>query len=95
VESNGVHFDEYARDILSEDIASLEPEDDGKQNITDLADFINIFEKKVSKSEVLDKHIDLINPFIDADKAIDMYRRFAKEARAVFNSYPNLKEYMK
>jgi 7-cyano-7-deazaguanine synthase in queuosine biosynthesis len=95
VESNGVHFDEYARDIFSEDIASLKPDDEGKHNITDLGDFINIFEKRVSKSEILDKHIDLINPFIDVDKAINMYRKFAKEARSVFNSYPILKEYMK
>ncbi len=69
-------------------------DNDGKLNITDLAEFISLFEKGVSKSEILDKHIDLINPFIDADKAIDMYRRFAKEARTVFNSYSNLKEYM-
>jgi len=65
------------------------------KNITDLAEFINIFETASSKSEILDKHIDLINPYIDSDKAIDMYRRFAQETRVVFNSYPNLKEYMR
>lgn len=94
VESNGISLDEYARDIFSEDMSSIEPEDDGKRNITDLAEFINIFEIARSKSEILDKHIDLINPYIDSDRAIEMYRRFAKETRAVFNSYPNLKGYM-
>ena len=34
---------------------------------------------------------DLINQYIDAPRAIAMYRRFVAEARTVFNNYPSLK----
>lgn len=90
IEANGVRLPEYQRDVMGEDIAALPADDDGKRNLVDLAEFVKSFEIGESEAAVIDKYPELVNRHIDSSKAIDMYCRFASEARVVFDSYPNL-----
>lgn len=90
IESNGVQLNEYHRDLFIEAVAGLPPDDDGKRNLMDLAEFVLHFEKNRSNAEFMEVFPELINEEIDADKAIKMYKRFASEARAVFNKYPQI-----
>jgi hypothetical protein len=89
-EYNEVFLDEYGADIFSQNISSLEWDNDGKKNFIELAEFIRFFEKANSSAEILTEYPELINEQIDLKKAIAMYRRFAKEARHVLNRYPHL-----
>jgi 7-cyano-7-deazaguanine synthase in queuosine biosynthesis len=91
VEANNVSISEYERDILAEAIGLLDPDDEGKRNLMDLAEFVKLFERRVSKALMTETFPDLISKNIDVDKAIDMYRRFAIEARSVFDRYPTIK----
>ena len=93
-EFNGVKLNEYGRDLFVERIESLGPEDDGRRNFVELAEFIRFFERAGSTAEILIEYPDLINKYIDAPKAIEMYQRFAREARTVLNRYPILSSIM-
>lgn len=90
IEANGVQLNEYRRDLLSENIAQLNVIDEGKRNFIELAEFVRSFESMVSQAEIEYTYPELRNPYIDANKAVDMYHRFAVEARAVMNNYSNL-----
>lgn len=89
-EFNGVNLAEYGRDLFAEQVESLGPEDDGRRNLIELAEFVRFFERSTSTNEILLEYPELVNSHIDKAKAIDMYRRFAKEARTVFNHYPTI-----
>jgi hypothetical protein len=93
-EFNGVKLNEYGRDLFVERIESLGPEDDGRRNFVELAEFIRFFERADSTAEILIEYPDLINKYIDTPKAIEMYQRFAREARTVLNRYPILSSIM-
>jgi len=89
-ESNGIKINEYNKDILSKDIANLDPNDRGKRNFVELAEFVKIFQSTSSQAQIINSYPELINDSFDTGKAIDMYRRFALEANQVFSTYPNL-----
>ena len=95
VEAHGVVVPEYKRDLLTEDVESAPPEDDGKRNLVELGEFVTLFENARSQAELEDLFPDLINPNIDAAEAAEMYRRFAAEARAVFNRYPTIRDFLR
>jgi hypothetical protein len=71
-------------------LASLNAEDEGKRNLVELAEFVKTIENATNNAVFEDLYPDLSNPHIDIPQAIDMYRRFAREARSVFNQYHNL-----
>lgn len=85
-EHNGISFPEYKRDLFSEDVPSLDVDDDGKRNLVELASFAHLFNTECEGSL---EHIfpDLINADFDKSEAIEMYRRFAREAEAVLRSH--------
>jgi len=89
-EFNGVMLKEYGIDILSENVASLGPDNDAKRNFIELAEFVRFFESTTTEAEILMEYPELVNENIDAAQATNMYHRFAKEARTVFNRYPHL-----
>ena len=91
IEANGVTIQEFKRDLLAEEITSLGFEDEGKRNIIELAEFVKFIETAGSDAAIEYAYPDLINQYIDAPRAIAMYRRFEVEARTVFNNYPSLK----
>lgn len=95
VEAHGVSLPEYKRDLLAEDVESAPPDDDGKRNLVELGEFVTLFEKAGSQAELEDLFPDLINPSIDPGVAAEMYRRFAAEARAVFDRYPAIRDFLR
>jgi hypothetical protein len=89
LEAHGLILKEYERDLLAEDIASLAPDDEGKRNAVELAEFVYTFTSR-SEAELLSDYPDLISENINFDDAIAMYRRFAGEAQRVLNRYPGI-----
>jgi 7-cyano-7-deazaguanine synthase in queuosine biosynthesis len=90
VEFNGLRLPEYKRDLFRENIAALAPEDDGKRNIVDLAEFVHVFGSGRSQAQLEETYPDLASPYFSALTATSMYRRFAAEAISVFGSYPTV-----
>lgn len=95
VEAHGVFLPEYKRDLLAEDVENAPPDDDGKRNLVELGEFVTIFENAGSQAALEDLFPDLINPNINADAAVQMYRRFASEARSVFDRYPTVRDFLR
>lgn len=85
-EYNGMTLDEFARNLLKEDIDKLKFDDEGRRNITELAEFANSFEL-FNDTEIEFNFPDLTSPYIEKEQAVDMYRRFANETRSVFSNY--------
>jgi 7-cyano-7-deazaguanine synthase in queuosine biosynthesis len=93
LEFNGLYLKEYKRDLLTENIAGLPPEDDGKRNLVELVEFAYLF-KTLRDSELEYTYPELINAQIDKAKAISMYRRLADEIEVVLRNYPNAAKLM-
>jgi len=89
LESHGFVLNEYERDLLVENISSLAPDDDGKKNAVELAEFAYVFSTR-TEADLLADYPDLISPNIDFEQAIAMYRRFAAEAQRVLSTYPGV-----
>jgi len=90
IEHNGAAVNEYARDLLAEDVAALSPDDEGKRNLVELAEFVGLFRGNRSRAEMELLFPELVTTKFDAGQTIDMYRRFAREAIAVLRRYPSL-----
>lgn len=90
-EFGGLKLPEFARDLLNEDIDKLKTDDEGRRNLTELAEFAKIF-GEFSDADIEFNFPDIISPFIDQERAIKMYRRFADETRKVFSNYPFAKK---
>jgi hypothetical protein len=95
VEAHGVQLSEYKRNLMMENVAALHPEDEGKRNLVELAEFITLFEQNHPQAFLEEVYPDLINRYINAEKAVEMYSRFAAEARAMFNCYPQLRDFLR
>lgn len=79
----------YARNLWSEHVSRLGADDDGRRNLVDLAEFVTRF-RSGSNEELMSEFPELYSQAFDGALAIDMYRRFAAEATAVLQRYPNL-----
>jgi 7-cyano-7-deazaguanine synthase in queuosine biosynthesis len=90
VETHGVSLLEYKRDLFAQDAGALDPDDEGKRNLVELAEFVKLFEQETSQASLEEIYPELINPHINAPQAVAMYRRFAVEARTIFNRYPQI-----
>jgi 7-cyano-7-deazaguanine synthase in queuosine biosynthesis len=76
----------YGRDVFKLKFGSLQPADEGRRNLADLAELTLKFEK-MSNSELYDEWPELFSENIDAPATIEMYRRAAAETRAVLSKY--------
>jgi Queuosine biosynthesis protein QueC len=76
----------YGRDVFKSKFGSLEPVDEGRRNLADLAELTLKFEK-MSNTELYDEWPELYSENIDAPATIAMYRRAAAETRAVLSKY--------
>ena len=90
IEWHGVRLPEYERDLLSENISALPATDEGKRNIVDIADFVLHFGDQYTDAQLQVEFPDMRNEYIDAGQALAMYRRFSREALAVFANYPGV-----
>ena len=82
---------QYGRDVFSADFRSLPPDDEGRRNLVDLAEFTLKFEQ-LSIQELYDEWPELFSSNIDAAATISMYQRAAAETRAVLANYPVLSQ---
>lgn len=95
LERNNITLNEYQRDLLNENVSRLSADDLGKRNLSDLCQFISLFagpSRIAADDELCISFPELYSDYLDATKAIAMYRRFASEALAVFNGYPQVKK---
>lgn len=90
LEYHGLVLPEYARDLCSEDIATLPADDGGKKSIVDLAEFVHWFDGAYSDGKIEGAFPELVNEHIDRGRAIGTYRRFAVEALQVLGKYPGV-----
>jgi hypothetical protein len=91
LEYNDVFLAEYQRDLLNLDIGSLPVSDTGKVNLIELGEFIVWFGGGFPDAKLLETFPELYSENFDAAEAIQMYRRFAIEARTVLDRYPGVR----
>ena len=90
LESNGISLPEYQRDLLQENIAKINADDDGKRNLVELCEFIGNFKSNRSMAELQLLFPELATDSFDVGQVTKMYKRFATEALTVFKSYPEV-----
>lgn len=91
LENNGIFLPEYEKDILQSNVASLDPNDDGKRNLVELCEFVNNFKSHHSMAELQLLYPELAaSDCYDPSQAVKMYKRFATEALNVFKHYPEV-----
>ena len=98
LESAGISFDEYNRDMFRADMGDLPPDDIGKRNLSDLLEFIAQFHGRLAisdESELCLAFPELFNPYVERTQAIALYRRFAKSATKVLTRYPAIARMLK
>ncbi len=79
----------YARNLLSENVGNLPPDDEGRRNLVELCEFSLYFERR-SDPELMDHWPELYSQCLEAGATIAMYRRAARETRAVLSRYAGL-----
>lgn len=79
----------YARQLLAEPIRQLPESDDGRRNLVDLCEFIYRF-SSMTDEDLLSEFPELYSEDISASAAIEMYRRFSVEAKAILSKAPNV-----
>ena len=79
----------YGKDCWGEEIGQPDPENTGRRNIFDLAEFILRIEKS-STEEIKFEWPELYSRNINDTEVIAMYKRFSKEARIVLSRYSTL-----
>ena len=89
IETHSADPTAYERDVWSSAIGGLPEEDDGRRNFVDLAEFIRRFES-MNSADLMAEFPDLYCDDFDPIKVIEMYRRFAAEARSVLTKYPTV-----
>jgi 7-cyano-7-deazaguanine synthase in queuosine biosynthesis len=89
LEQHGLFLREYERDLFVEDVRSLPPEDDGRRNLTELAEFVHAF-RTYADARIERAYPEVINDTFAKVDAIAMYRRFGEEAVCVFQTYPSV-----
>jgi Queuosine biosynthesis protein QueC len=95
LETHGLELPEYQRDLLREEVSSLGTEHEGKRNLVEMIEFVSTFGGSHSQADLESEYPDLLlGEEIDATAAVEMYRRFAREAFDVFNCYPSVKAIM-
>lgn len=90
LEFNGLEFDEYDRDLFSENIGSLPDDDTGKRNLIDYLEFVTRFKDvgDSAKMGLLLEFPELFNSAIDQEKALEMYGRVSSQSFDVLKKYP-------
>jgi 7-cyano-7-deazaguanine synthase in queuosine biosynthesis len=89
IESHGPDPTRYERDLFSEPVGALPPDDDGRRNLADFGEFV-VRVEKYSAIQMMTEWPDLYCRQIKPAAAIQMYKRSAAEARAVLSRYPSV-----
>ncbi len=89
IESHGGDPTTYNRNLLIESVAALDPDDQGRRNLADLAEFVVRIENG-SEIDIMDQWPELHSAYINPGNVIAMYKRAASEARNALSRYRNL-----
>jgi 7-cyano-7-deazaguanine synthase in queuosine biosynthesis len=89
IERHIVDVTAYERDCFAQNFGTLLPEDEGRRNLADLAEFSNKF-STMSDSELFDEWPELYSTQIDVSAVISMYRRAANETREFLARFPGM-----
>jgi 7-cyano-7-deazaguanine synthase in queuosine biosynthesis len=92
LESHNYISKDFSRDLFQENVSSLQESDEGKRNLSEFIEFVLAFAND-SPDSLMVKFPDLISPYFSASDAIQMYKRFAKEAISVMSKYPHVKRF--
>ena len=79
----------YGDDPWSDGTLHRSTDDTARRNMADLTEFI-IRMGRMSNEEIMSEWPELYSPNLEATQVIDMYRRFAAEAKDVLGKYPAL-----
>ena len=90
LESNGDYTTSWARDLFVTAPGDLDESDNGKRNLVELAEFAMKFLSISSNQELGFEFPELYNDAFSFEKAVRMYRRFAREVISDFRRYPSL-----
>jgi hypothetical protein len=77
----------YRRRVWEEDIGRLSFEDEGRRNVAELAELV-VGMRDYDDETAMATCIELVNPYFDFGPALEMHRRFAREALEVLGRYP-------
>lgn len=77
----------YQRRIWEEDIGGLPFEDEGRRNLAELAELV-VGMRDYDDEMAMATYIELVNPHFDFGPALEMHRRFAREALEILGRYP-------
>jgi 7-cyano-7-deazaguanine synthase in queuosine biosynthesis len=78
---------QYARDVWSVPIAQLGPDDEGRRNLVDYAEFVHRI-RGDNPGQIMARWPELRSRNFDAARAIEMYKRAAAEACEIITRYP-------
>jgi 7-cyano-7-deazaguanine synthase in queuosine biosynthesis len=79
----------YADNYWTDGIGGRVPDDEGRRNMADLSEFIMKIEL-MSTEAIMSNWPELYSSHLDPMEVIEMYRRFAAEARQVLSAYPQM-----
>lgn len=79
----------YARDVLAESLSEMTPDDDGRRNLYDLAEFTFLM-RSLDDDAMQMEFPELLTELFNSSAVIGMYRRFAKEASLVLSKYSGM-----
>jgi hypothetical protein len=86
---------EYQKDVLREEMSDLGTDNEGKRSLVEMIEFATNFGGSSSQADLESEYPDLLlGEEIDVEAAVEMYRRFAREALDVFGRYPSVKAIM-
>jgi hypothetical protein len=91
LETHGLELPEYQLDMFAQDVSRLPEQDEGKRNLVDMIELALAFGGESTQAELEDEYPNLWDDEVDRLAAVEMYRRFAGEALAVFDRYPAVK----
>jgi 7-cyano-7-deazaguanine synthase in queuosine biosynthesis len=95
LETHGLELSEYQMDLLRVQVSGLDADHEGKRNLVEMIEFVRTFGGSLSQADLEWEYPDLLlGEEIDPSAAVEMYRRFAREALDVFNRYPSVKTMM-
>lgn len=94
IEFNKIKFDEYAQDLFSKDLNSLNDDDTGKRNLVDYLEFIIKFKEvnDYNRNDLLFEFPELFNEGFDTNEALELYARMSAQSFKVFEKYPNVQK---
>ncbi|MGI9074283.1 MAG: 7-cyano-7-deazaguanine synthase [Bryobacteraceae bacterium] len=89
IETYGTDTTIYARDPWRENFSGMSPQDEARRNLADYSQFM-VQISRSSEADLMAEWPELYSRNLNAQSAIEMYKRAATETRKVWGRYPAL-----